>query len=135
VCSICTDSSWFGSRPSSLRIVGAICCFDGRVVAAGIGNRDAADDERHVAIGGIVAAVLGDLRLLAGVDRTDLRDAEQVGCAGVPGRDPEVRGGRGTGIRRAQPGGGVRLRVAIDFVAHPVVVEEVVLSPAWPRAR
>src|SRR5262249_9125458 len=50
------------------------------------------DEDRHVAVAWIVAAVLGDLRA-AGVDDTDLNAAEHVGVARIRvGNAEEVRG-------------------------------------------
>ena len=99
-----TACNAFGSRPSSCRIVGAIW-----VVSTGVAETWlpvtgpappalAADDERHVAVLRVVAAVLGDLPLLARVDGAVLRDADHVGHARVAERDADERGCVGSGV-------------------------------------
>ena len=53
------------------------------------------DQDRHVAVLQVIAAVLGDLRLAAGVDDAVLGYADDVRMAGVADRDTERQGRRG----------------------------------------
>ena len=67
-------------------------------------DRAAGDDQGDVAVVRVGAAVLGDLRLLAGVDDAVLGDAEDVRHARVGERGAEEFGGFFTGVDLAEAG-------------------------------
>ena len=78
-------------QTEELRMVGAICVVSTAWVSTACRATAAAgDDQRHVAVLRVGPAVLGDLRLLAGVDDAGLGDAEQVRHPRVTGRGAEV---------------------------------------------
>src|SRR5262249_43824716 len=111
--------------------------LDGRVIEAALagfafafavavvaGDWAAADDEWYRAVLGVVASVLGDLALLAGVDDAVLGDADHVGDAGVAARNADEAGGVGACVDGRETRARVGLGVAVDVVADAGMGEQ-----------